>query len=60
MGWCMGPRKGRWREWIYSIDCLAVESYSEILSKVELLTPEAHFNTLAGQSTNLLGSWTAK
>lgn len=45
---------------MYSIDCLAAESYSEILSKVKLLTLEAHYNTWAGQSTNLLGSWTAK
>lgn len=49
-----------WVEQIYSIECIAAESCSEILSKAEFVTLETHYNTVSGQSTNLLGSWIAK
>lgn len=60
MGWHTFPRKGRWGECIYNFECIATENYSEIVSKVELQILEAHCNTLSGQSTKLLGRWTAK
>lgn len=56
-GWCAFPRKGGW---MCSFACIAAQNYSKILSKVELLTLKAYCHTLSGQSTNLLGSWTAK